>query len=211
MAKSRVNGIRWLTGVALLTLLAACTLAGTGPSETPSPQISPSAEPSSTISPTATPAVSATADTPRRCPAQEGSVNDVATEPPWRQFTESRQWTTADGCLIRIDVLVDRAGPVHCGFEAARVIVTGIPVGNRSTSSLDSYEYIRDPTDVFGDPVTAAAFDPDADLPVSGSDTGFRNEGTQLWVDVLDPSSIYLVSEDSIERWPLDPEPTGCT
>ncbi|MGH2489204.1 MAG: hypothetical protein ACRDFR_06290, partial [Candidatus Limnocylindria bacterium] len=64
---------------------------------------------------------------------------------------------------------------------------------------------------VFGDAETAAAFDPDADLPAAAEDTGFRQDGTELWMDRADESAIYLVTGTSIERWPLDPEPTGCT
>lgn len=145
------------------------------------------------------------------CDAPEGSVNDVATEPDWRQFAEYRDWTTADGCLIRIDVLADGHGPEHCGFESARVIVTGIPVGARYTDASDDAEYIRDPDNVFGDPDTAAAFDPDATLPAGAEDTGFRQGDTELWVDPADESAIYLVTGPSIESWPLDLEPTVCT
>lgn len=145
------------------------------------------------------------------CDAPEGSVNDVATEPDWRQFAEYRDWTTADGCLIRIDVLADRPGPEQCGFESARVIITGVPVGERYTDDSNDAVYVRDPEDVFGDPATAAAFDPDAALPDGAEDTGFRQGATELWVDSADESSIYLVTGTSIERWPLDPEPTGCT
>ncbi|MGH2668664.1 MAG: hypothetical protein ACRDH5_06015, partial [bacterium] len=145
------------------------------------------------------------------CDAPEGSVNDVATEPGWRAYGEFRDWTTADGCLVRIDVIGDRPGPEHCGFESARVIVTGVPVGERYTDASDDAEYIRDPENVFGDAETAAAFDPDADLPAAAEDTGFRQDGTELWMDRADESAIYLVTGTSIERWPLDPEPTGCT
>ncbi len=145
------------------------------------------------------------------CDAPEGSVNDVATEPDWRQFAEYREWTTADGCLIRIDVIADRDGPEQCGFEDARVIITGTPVGSRYTDASDDAEYIRDPDNVFGDADTAAAFDPNAELPAGAEDTGFRQGETQLWVDPSDESAIYLLLEATIERWPLDPEPTPCT
>lgn len=146
----------------------------------------------------------------RECDAPDGSVNDVASEPDWRQFAEYREWTTADGCLLRIDVLADRPGPEHCGFEAARVIITGIPVGARYADESNGAEYIRDPEDVFGDPDTAAAFDPDAELPAGAEDTGFREGETELWVDPTDESAIYLVTGTSTESWPLDLEPTGC-
>jgi hypothetical protein len=147
---------------------------------------------------------------PHACEAAAGAVTDVAGEPDWRRWADYRPWTTADGCLVRIDVLADRSGPAHCGYESARVIITGKPVGTHYGGSESSAEYVRDPESVFGDSATAAAFDADADLPESAVATGFRQETTELWIDPSDSSSIYLVSEGSVERWPLDPEPTLC-
>lgn len=172
----------------LLVLLVACS--APGPPQT------------STSSPTAVAA--------RVCNALPGAVTDVATEPDWRQFADYRTWTTPDGCILRIDVLGDRPGPSHCGWEAARVIVTGIPVGARYTGDRNDANYVRDPDNVFGDLATASAFDPDARLPGGAVNTGFRQRGTELWVDPTDGSGIYLVTGTSIERWPLDPDPAGC-
>ena len=144
------------------------------------------------------------------CQARDGSVTDVAHEPDWRQYGDYTPWTTPDGCLLRIDVVADRPGPAHCGFEDARVIITGIPVGTPYSTMGDTAHYVRDPRDVFNDPVTADAFDADADLPLSAVDTGYRRASAELWVVRADPSSIYLVDGDTVERWPLDPEPAGC-
>jgi hypothetical protein len=159
------------------------------------------ASPSASSTPTQTPA----AIFPVTC----GAATDVASEPNWRQYAEYRSWTTADGCLVRIDVLGDRPGPAHCGFEAARVIITGIPIGARYADE-GSATYVRDPGNVFGDPATASAFDPDAKLPEGAVDTGLREQGTELWIDRTDRSAIYLVTAGSVERWPLDPDPAGC-
>ena len=172
----------------LAVLLAACSAP------------SPSQKPISSPSPVAA----------RVCVAVAGAVTDVATEPNWRQFAHYRTWTTPDGCILRIDVLGDRPGPEHCGWEAARVIVTGIPVGARYSTDRNAANYVRDPDDVFGDPATASAFDADAQLPEHAVDTGFRQKGTALWVDPADGSAIYLVTGTTIERWPLDPQPAGC-
>jgi hypothetical protein len=138
-------------------------------------------------------------------------MTDVATEPDWRQFSDYREWRSADGCLVRIDVLADRPGPEHCGFEDARVIITGIPFGARYTDSTNAANYVRDPGNVFDDEATAAALDLDAQLPEGAEDTGLREGGTELWVDPDDNSAIYLVGQNTVERWPLDPEPAGCT
>jgi hypothetical protein len=143
-------------------------------------------------------------------PLMCGAATDVANEPNWRQFADYRQWKTADGCLVRIDVLADRPGPAHCGFEAARVITTGIPIGARYTDESSSATYVRDPGNAFGDAATASAFDAQATLPEGAVDTGIRQQGTQLWVDPTDRSAIYLATGTSVERWPLDPDPASC-
>jgi hypothetical protein len=160
---------------------------------------------STPIAATPTPTQSPAAMFPITC----GAATDVASEPNWRQFADYRHWKTSDGCLVRIDVLADRPGPAHCGFEAGRVIITGIPIGARYADGSSS-TYVRDPGDVFGDAATASAFDPRAKLPEGAVDTGFREEGTQLWVDPTDRSAIYLVAGTSVERWPLDPDPAVC-
>jgi hypothetical protein len=203
--RSGQNRSMIMVGTLAAVLLVACAPSASAPSES---EALPSSDPSSatSLAPSAAPSEVAVVE----CDAPEGSVNDVATEPDWRGFGEYREWTTEDGCLIRIDILGDRPGPEHCGFESARVIVTGIPVGTRYTDASDDAEYIRDPENVFGDQDIADAFDPDAELPPGAEDTGFRSEGTELWVDPANDSVIYLVTGTTIESWPLDPEPTGC-
>lgn len=176
-----------VAGVLLVVTVSGCTGA------------SPSASSTSTQTPAGT------------FPVTCAGAIDVTTEPNWRQYADYRPWTTADGCLVRIDVLADRPGPAHCGYEAARVITTGVAIGARYTDESSSATYVRDPTNVFGDPITAAAFDPQATLPGSAVDTGLRQGATQLWVDPTHPSAIYLVSGASVERWPLDPNPAGCS
>lgn len=160
--------------------------------------------------PSLAPTSASTPPSPHACQASDGSVTDVANEPDWRQFAEYTPWTTPDGCLLRIDVVADRPGPAHCDMGAARVIITGVPVGAPYSTVEDSAHYVRDPQNAFGDPATAEAFDGDADLPLDAVDTGYRQASTSLWVVRADPSSIYLVDGDAVERWPLDPEPAGC-
>ena len=135
----------------------------------------------------------------------------VDAEPPWRQFADYRLWSTAgSGCLLRIDVIGDRPGPEHCGFQDARVIITGIPVGARYSDPTDAAEYVRDPGNVLGDAATASAFDPVAELPEGAVDSGFRHEATDFWVNPMDPSAIFLVTGEVVERWPRDSTPTIC-
>lgn len=203
---------RALAGVVLVLTVGACT--GRSPAATASSGASPSSAPSSPS--VSQPSSQAASSNPTQAPVAVfpvtcGAATDVANEPNWRQYADYRRWTTADGCLVRIDVLADRAGPAHCGFDAARVIITGIPIGARYTDESSSATYVRDPTNVFGDAVTASAFDPHATLPGGAVDTGLRQQGTELWVDPANRSAIYLVAGALVERWPLDPSPAACS
>lgn len=141
--------------------------------------------------------------------AAVGSPTDVAHEPDTRRFADYRPWSTDDGCLVRIDVLAERSGPDHCGFEDADVIITGTPLGELYTSPDDTQTYIRDPGGVFGRPEVAAAFEPSATLPDDAVDSGYRRDDVELWTVPDDPSSIYIVTPDATERWPLG-EQTLC-
>ena len=142
---------------------------------------------------------------PVPCEQRTDSDLDVATEPASRPFADYREWSR-DGSLVRIDVLADRPGPDHCNFQSARVIITGSPLGARSTNDGDDVEYVRDPNNVFG---LTETFDPDARLPADAVDTGYRSEGTELWVVPADDTSIYLLEADHVERWPRA-DPPAC-
>jgi len=148
----------------------------------------------------------------RTCEGAPGTVADVAGEPPlWREHTSGRAWITTDGCLARIDVIADYDGPEHCGFQSARTIVLGHPVGTRYSSPADSHVYVRDPENAYGDAQTAGLLDLDAELPAGAADTDFRLGPAQLWAVPGDPEFIYVATPGgSTERWPLDREPSMC-
>jgi hypothetical protein len=147
------------------------------------------------------------ANRPRVCEAEAGSPTDVAGEPDWRRFGDYLEWTDEEGCLVRIDVLADRRGPEHCGFQDARVIITGSPLGEPYTTSTDDVTYVRDPEGVYGVAELTAGFDPDAMLPDNAVDSGYRQRDTELWTVPGDESAIYVVSGDTIERWPAGEDP----
>ncbi len=138
-----------------------------------------------------------------RCEGPSGSVTDVDTEPPlWRGAAVYRDWTTTEGCLLRIDVVGDRPGPAHCGWQDARVIVTGSPVGAFHTGPGNEQTFVRDPQGVFGVPELTAGFDTHATLPHDAVDSGYRQGGTQLWSASSDPGAVFVKSGDVVERWP---------
>ena len=61
-----------------------------------------------------------------------------------RQSGNYRVWTR-DGCVVRIGVITDRAGPEHCEFQSVRVIITGSTIGQQVTGVETSVVYIRGP------------------------------------------------------------------
>ncbi len=144
---------------------------------------------------------------PRECEATNGAVTDVAHEPDWRQFADYEWWTDADGCLLRIDVLAERPGPEHCGWEAAQTIIAGQPLGARYTAPEDTTHFVRDPDGVYGRPELTAGFEPDATVPEGAIDSGYRKGGAELWHIPGDQAAIWLVSPNGVERWPAGETP----
>lgn len=141
------------------------------------------------------------------CATEPGSVIDLDSEPDWRQHADYRPWTDADGCLLRIDILAERSGPEHCGWEDADVLIAGAPLGEPYTSSSDTVEFVRDPEGVFEQPGLADAFVAGGDLPDGAVDSGFRRDGISLWHVPGDQSQVWLVSENSVEQWPAGDPP----
>jgi hypothetical protein len=144
-----------------------------------------------------------------RCYTWAGALTDLRGEPPaWRANTSGRTWTTAGGCMVRVDVIADYDGPEHCDFQSARHVVVGRPVGSRFTEN--AHVYVRDPENVYRDAETSRKLDLDAALPPSAGDTGLRLGATELWAVPGEPRWIYLRKGEAVERWPLDREPTWC-
>lgn len=144
---------------------------------------------------------------PHECEAEEGSVIDVAHEPDWRAYAGYLPWTDADGCLLRIDALAERPGPEHCGWEGARVLIVGQPLGTLYTTPADTTEFVRDPDGVFDRPDLTAGFEPNATLPDDAVDSGFRRDDLAVFHTPGDQSAIWLVSPGGVERWPAGDTP----
>ena len=138
----------------------------------------------------------------RECSAEPGSPLDVAGEPDWRQYAAYEPWTDTDGCMVRIDVLAERPGPDHCGWEESRVIIAGDPFGTRYSNSATHAEYVRDPNGVYGMADFVEGFAISETLPDDAVDTGYRQDGRELWLSPSDPDAIFMRAGDSVERWP---------
>jgi hypothetical protein len=147
-------------------------------------------------------ACSGTATEGQACAGPSGSITDLASEPRY-QANYLHRWTT-DGCLVRLDVLMTRTG--GCGPED---MLMGTPLGASTTSSSPRI-YVRGDTTAFGG--GAAGYNPNATLPASAVDTGFRQEGRELWIVPGDDSFVFVRStaDGHVEAWPRDLTPIGC-
>jgi hypothetical protein len=105
-------------------------------------------------------------------------------------------WTDTAGNRVSTETIRSIAGPGHCGWDSATWL------------HVDGALYFRDPTGVMAE-WTATAFEADASLPPTATDTGYRSGDIALW---LDPGGdAYVVLPDRIERWPRSLDPLiGC-
>lgn len=133
---------------------------------------------------------------------------DLASEPDGWRDPAYVEWFR-DGCLVRVDVITDRSGPEHCGWDSARVIVFGRALGEPFRTDAESVQYVRDRYDVFRAGLDEG-LDLSAELPAAAVFTGYRSaDGEELWAVPADDRFVYLALGDRVERWPRG-EPPLC-
>jgi hypothetical protein len=105
-------------------------------------------------------------------------------------------WTDASGERVSTETIRSAPGPGHCGWDSAIWL------------NVDGNLYFRDPQGVMAE-WTKTRFEPDAKLPASALDSGYRSAAGSLW---LDPGKdAYLVLPGGVERWPRSTDPfIGC-
>lgn len=111
---------------------------------------------------------------------------------------------------MRIDVLAERTGPSHCGWEDTPVLITADPFGSRGADSTSDVEYVRDPNGLCGIAEFVDGFETPDSRPVDATDTGYRQGQRELWLSPSDPDAIYINDADTVERWPRAEVP-GCS
>lgn len=134
-----------------------------------------------------------TVDELRTCPdAEFGSEAEFA--------DDRRVWTHVETGLILSDI----PGPQHCGWQSARILQLSRPDGSLWK------QYMRDPEGVFADVPMLDSYAEDAEVPADATDSGYRSpEGFELWFTASD-TAAYVVTPDSVERWPRPANPIGC-
>lgn len=144
------------------------------------------------------------------CLKAHGAVVDVDREPD-RSSESVKRWETEDGCSVRLDFLLSRMGSESCGGEATGdILIDGRLTKELFKDSKDNLTYVRDPENIFGDDLIASSFKEFSQPPPKTVDTGYRQGTQELWLDPSDTDFVYLVDSETAERWPLDPNPSGC-
>lgn len=110
-----------------------------------------------------------------------------------------RAWVHEDTGALLIDI----AGPGHCGWESARMMHVeegGVPVK----------QYLRDPNGVFDQARLLDTYAEGVELPDDASDSAYRSpEGWELWFTESD-TAAFVVTPEGVERWPRPSELIGC-
>lgn len=138
------------------------------------------------------------------CDAEPGSPIDLSSEPKdWLQYGSYLRWTDSDGCMVRIDVISHHYGAAHCGWEKMESITIGRPLGSSiaaGSSTETMNRYVWDPQGVLPEgPIGSELNLPD--IPDTAFDTGYRRDGSELWLDETDESVLYRISGSTVEAW----------
>ncbi len=101
-------------------------------------------------------------------------------------------WEGPDGAVT------EETGSSHCDEEG----VTFVRVNDNRFAS--------DPQNaLFDQGALDAAFDGDAILPASATDTSLRDGDWHMWL-ASDASAVFVVEGDTVEKWPRVDENYGC-
>jgi len=105
-------------------------------------------------------------------------------------------WLDANEARVPTTTLSETHGASHCDWES----VTWL--------TLDGLSYLRDPLDRLKFDLVVP-FESNATLPESARSTGYHEGGRAIW-RTTDPSVIYVVRSDGVERWPQPADQIGC-
>lgn len=128
-------------------------------------------------------------------------------------------WYDSNGAPLpqgRPFVMTVWRGPTHCGWEDLLFLVISWPLGTEVRGpylgSRDTRTFVRlSSTNDFAPSDFASTFDANAALPPGAYDTGYNRDGWHLWAsDSRIGDAVWLVHDDSVERWPAEKRLIGC-
>lgn len=144
---------------------------------------------------------------PIGCPAEPGTPTDMASEPAqWHVYGDYLRWYTIDECPVRVDVISHIPGAAHCGWEDVRYLSIGDPLGasidGETIGSPNRLRYLWNSGGVI-DGMAGARSILRGEISTSTEDTGYRQGDTELWIDPLDQTHIYLARGDEADVYEL--------
>ena len=115
-----------------------------------------------------------------------------------------RVWHDANGDPVPLAKVKSFPGSEHCDWQDITFLYVGM--------EPDQDTYLRD-TEGELRQVLATTFSADSKVPLDARDTGWRDQGRELWLQPGRPDAAYLVSVDDpkdVERWPAAKDGVGC-
>jgi hypothetical protein len=112
-------------------------------------------------------------------------------------------WEDASERRVPVTRIRSFQGAEHCDWQD----ITFLHLG----PDRDGDEYVRDPRGELAE-LLRTTYDGSATLPTDATNTGFRRDGRELWLDA-NHDAAYLVSlkdAKDVERWPASDEPIAC-
>ena len=142
------------------------------------------------------------------CPGPAGGPLDLTAEPVgWALSGELTRWFDPAGCPIRLDVIQQSWGPAHCSMERAQFM--SVPPSVDLEATDDRRTYVFDPDRTLShrsEEQWGRLASPDQ-RPPGLVDTGLRSaEGHEMWIDPEDADHLWLIRDDELQVWRLDPD-----
>jgi len=107
-----------------------------------------------------------------------------------------------DGRRVPLGELTTAAGPDHCGWQSATLLSLGWPPGTVARTAQEARQYIRDPEGVVSSE-SKAALGVGVRLPSGARPSGYQTGTIKLYLSPSDQDdAVYLVSPQTVERWP---------
>jgi len=118
---------------------------------------------------------------------------------PWR----------LNGATIDSRFITLTDAPEQCGLREVQLLTVGKPFGPEIPSDQDSLQFVRDPNHLVEDK-SLDTFSASTQLPPDVHFTGLTYADLEVWVASDLPGALYIVREDTVERWPRVSEFIAC-
>ncbi|MYT74401.1 MULTISPECIES: hypothetical protein [unclassified Streptomyces] len=116
-------------------------------------------------------------------------------------------WQDTRGRAVSTAKVVGWMGAEHCDWQSVEFVT----LGSGDDGRWRGRQYLRDPEGkLAGIDGLSSTYAKDVPLPADAVDTGYRQDGRELWL-APDKSRAYVRDADkTVERWPGRAEPVGC-